>query len=113
MASTIWSARTDDAERAKAQAKYRKQGVHHKNLKMKPGQTAAYLLRRLARDHPIILARYERGEFKSVRAAAKAAGIIKELMPFDRVMKLVPKLTPEERAKVAQACAQHGRPAAK
>jgi hypothetical protein len=52
---------------ARAQAKYRKQGArtdrHHANgMKLKQGQNqSAYLLRRLARDRPEILARYERG----------------------------------------------------
>jgi hypothetical protein len=75
--------RNMEAELARAQAKYRKQGTrtdrHHANsMKLKQGSTqSAYLLRRLARDHKEILARYEAGEFKSVRAAAKTAGIIK------------------------------------
>ena len=37
----------------------------------------AYLLRRLARDAPDILDRVKSGEFKSARAAAIEAGIIK------------------------------------
>lgn len=71
------------AELAKAQAKHRSQGTRTDLLraystKLKHGSTqSAYLLRRLARDHSIILERYERGEFKSVRAAAIAAGIVK------------------------------------
>jgi hypothetical protein len=54
------------AELARAQAKYRKQGTrtdlepHTVRMKLKQGETPAYLLRRLARDHPAILARYER-----------------------------------------------------
>jgi hypothetical protein len=38
-----------------------------------------HLRRRLARDHPVILERYERGEFKSVRAAAIKAGIVEAI----------------------------------
>jgi hypothetical protein len=43
----------------------------------KQGAGSAYLLRRIARmkDGEAILERYDRGEFKSVRAAADAAGI--------------------------------------
>jgi hypothetical protein len=81
---------------ARAQVKHRKQGAHHKNVKMKPGQTADYLLRRLARDHPVILERYERGEFKSVRAAAIAAGIITIKTPFDQARRALPKCSRDE-----------------
>lgn len=41
------------------------------------GTTQTYLLRRLARDAPEILERVKAGEFKSARAAAIEAGIIK------------------------------------
>lgn len=41
------------------------------------GNSQTYLLRRLARDAPEILERVKAGEFKSARAAAIAAGIIK------------------------------------
>lgn len=41
------------------------------------GETQAYLLRRLARDAPEILERVKAGEFKSARAAAIEAGIIR------------------------------------
>ena len=41
------------------------------------GETSSYLTCRIARDHPKILARMKRGEFKSVRAAAIEAGIVK------------------------------------
>ena len=61
------------------------------------GTSAAYLLRRLARDHADVLARYETGEFKSVRAAAKAAGLVKDQTPFQIVQRCWPKLTPQER----------------
>jgi len=39
---------------------------------------ADYLTRRIARDFPEILERMKNGEFKSVRAAAKEAGIVKD-----------------------------------
>lgn len=41
------------------------------------GTTADYLTARIARDHPAILDRMKAGEFKSVRAAAIEAGIVK------------------------------------
>jgi hypothetical protein len=46
-------------------------------MKLGQGETSAYLLRRIARDHKDILADYEAGKYPSVRAAAKAAGLIK------------------------------------
>jgi len=64
---------------------------------IKRGDNRAYQLARLGRDYPDILARYERGEFKSVRAAAKAAGILKERQrsgsgspPFERQGEITP-----------------------
>jgi len=44
----------------------------------KGGNKAEYLASRLKRDAPEIAKQLERGEFKSVRAAAKAAGIVKD-----------------------------------
>jgi hypothetical protein len=62
-------------------------------------RSAAVLPSRLKRDFPEIAAALARGEFKSARAAGIAAGIVKELTAFDRVMNLLPKLTPEERSR--------------
>ena len=42
------------------------------------GNRVEYLAARLKRDAPEIAKRLERGEFKSVRSAAKAAGIVKD-----------------------------------
>ena len=42
------------------------------------GTNADYLTARIARDHPDILERMKDGKFKSVRAAAKEAGIVTE-----------------------------------
>jgi hypothetical protein len=90
------------AELAKAQAEHRKQGAHQpadgrKSLGDQGSNNRERLLRRLARDHPDILKRYERGEFKSVRAAAIAAGIIKPPTLFERFEKLVAKMSDAER----------------
>ena len=56
-------------------------GRGHKTLdKINPlqgGTSQSYLLRRIARDRPDILERVKSGEFKSARAAAIEAGIIK------------------------------------
>jgi hypothetical protein len=58
---------------------------------------AAYLVRRLKRDFSEIAEALARGEFKSARAAAIAAGIIKPPTPFERILKLLPKLTAIDR----------------
>ena len=50
--------------------------IRSDNITPNRGTQAAYLLRRLARDHPDLLDSYERGEYPSARAAAIAAGII-------------------------------------
>ena len=46
------------------------------------GDDPKYLAARIARDHPDIQARIGQGEFKSVRAAAVAAGIVKPRKQF-------------------------------
>lgn len=98
--------RNMETELAKAQAKYRKQGAHasaHSAIgTVRGSNNASHLLRRLARDHQIILAQYQSGKFKSVRAAAVAAGIVKELTPFEQIGRLIKrhrsKLTIQERS---------------
>jgi hypothetical protein len=45
---------------------------------IKRGTTSAYNLARLKRDHPEVVEQLQAGEFSSIYAAAKAAGIIKE-----------------------------------
>lgn len=47
------------------------------NVTLKRGNEAAYLKARLQRDHPEIADALDRGEFRSARAAAIEAGIIK------------------------------------
>lgn len=51
------------------------------------GETADYLTARIARDHPGILDRMKAGEFRSVRAAALEAGIVKPTasLPLDPI----------------------------
>jgi len=95
------------AELARDQVQWRKQGMNRNrdNITVlrgendnKGGGTASeYLLRRLAREHPNILGAYERGEFKSVRQAAIAAGIVKVPTPLEQLRKDWKKASPEER----------------
>jgi hypothetical protein len=103
-------------ELARAQAKHRKRGRPKeqkpyvvRNISEKGGDggnSSGYLLRRLSRDHPEVLQRYERREFKSVRAAAKAAGIMKTKTPFEMIKTLITKhsskLSDDEREELRQ-----------
>lgn len=56
------------------------------------------ILARLARDRPDLLAAYERGEFKSARAAGIAAGFIRQMTVLEQIQKLWKKLNKSERA---------------
>jgi hypothetical protein len=61
------------------------------------GRGAAYLVARLKRDHPGIAAQLAKGEFRSARAAAIAAGIVKVKSPLEKIQKLWGKLDAEGR----------------
>jgi hypothetical protein len=52
--------------------------------------------RSIERDTPEILEKYKQGEFPSVRQAAIAAGIVKVPTAFERILKLLPKISEEE-----------------
>ena len=71
-----------------------KDQVRNTNLKSS-SQTAEYLTRRIARDHPTILERMKSGEFPSVRQAALEAGIVKPSfqcpIDVDRAARLILK----------------------
>jgi hypothetical protein len=59
---------------------------------------SSYLAARLKRDHPEIAAAVERGEYKSIRAAARKAGIVKDPNPYDQLLKWWGKASPEDQA---------------
>lgn len=65
---------------------------------MKHGETVAYLKARLQRDHPEIADALDRGEFRSARAAAIEAGIIRPV-PTVRLV--------DDHAKVAASIRKH------
>lgn len=70
-------------------------GVHSTLLR---GSTnAPYLTARIERDRPDILKRLKNGEFKSVRAAAIEAGIIKPPTIVEQLLKLWAKTSEQER----------------
>jgi hypothetical protein len=69
------------------------------STKLTRGSTsAAYLAARIKRDRPDIVAGVERGEYKSIRAAAIAAGIVKPPSPLDTLRKAWRKASDAERA---------------
>jgi hypothetical protein len=62
------------------------------------GTTSRYRIARLKRDHPTIAEALARGEYRSVHAAAKAAGLVRELTPLDYLHRYWRKVSPKERA---------------
>ena len=65
-------------------------------LPAKQGNSRAYTLDRLQRERPELFAQVEAGKL-SANAAAIEAGWRKKLTAFERVQKLLPELTAEER----------------
>jgi hypothetical protein len=63
---------------AKVDETHKENKVYDINFDSKGGDRAEYLAARIARDRPDILERMKAGEFPSVRAAAREAGIIKD-----------------------------------
>mgnify|MGYP000583100117 CR=1 FL=1 len=71
--------------------------VDNVNLnKSKGGNSKEYILARLNRDYPEIAQDLADGQYKSVREAAKAAGLIKQESNLDKIKKLIGKLNPGE-----------------
>lgn len=66
--------------------------------KQKGGNKSDYLTARIARDRPDVLERMKRGEFSSVAAAAREAGIKKDPSTLTKLKNLWKKASPEERA---------------
>lgn len=62
------------------------------------GTSAPYLAARLKRDAPEIAKQLEEGRFPSVRAAAKAAGLVRDPTPLELLQKAWRKASPKERA---------------
>ena len=68
------------------------------NIKLKEvgGTSASYLTARIARDCPAVLEEMKAGKYPSVRAAAKAAGVLKETTGLDLLKRAWAKTSPEE-----------------
>jgi hypothetical protein len=69
-------------------------------LKSHRGNSAVHLAARIKRERPDISERLANGEFRSVRAAAIEAGIITPPTALERIFKLLPKLSADERAEL-------------
>ena len=69
---------------------------------------ADHLRRRLAQSAPEVLAAWVRGEHPSVRAAAKAAGIIKDKTLVERAMALWLRMSVAERDEMLALQIRHG-----
>jgi hypothetical protein len=76
--------------------------------KAKAGNRSDYLVARIARDRPDILARMKAGEFTSVREAAREADIIKDVSLVEQILRLWRKATPAERQTIRDHLASHG-----
>jgi hypothetical protein len=71
-------------------------------LKPERGNSRAYTLDRLQREQPELFAQVEAGKL-STNAAAIEAGWRRKLTPFERVQKLLPDLTAEQRRWLREA----------
>lgn len=65
------------------------------------GRGANYYKARLKRDYPDIFAAYERKEYRSIHAAAKAAGLVRDPTPLERLGWAWNKATDEEKQRFA------------
>jgi hypothetical protein len=74
--------------------------VYSINLKSKGGTRRTYILARLDRDGQAELAMMVRAGVISASKAAKEAGYRKELTPFEKIIRLVTKLTAAQRRKL-------------
>jgi hypothetical protein len=70
--------------------------AYHDKLEKKHGTSQDYLKARLQRDRPDLLEAYARQEFPSLRAAAKAAGFVKDESPLMIVARLWRKVPEDE-----------------
>jgi hypothetical protein len=66
-------------------------------MKFQYGNSSSYLAARIKKDRPDIVERIEAGEFRSIRAAAKEAGFVREASPLDLLKRTWGKASHEER----------------
>ena len=72
------------------------------------GRGADYLAARIKRDRPDIAQRVEAGEYKSIRAAAIDAGIVKPACPVKAAQRAFSKMTTDQQADFLIWCHEFG-----
>jgi hypothetical protein len=73
------------------------------------GTSASYLARRLRRDRPDVFEAFERGDYPSLKAAARAAGIVRVPSLVDRMLALWSHASASERDEfLARVAGEHG-----
>ena len=70
------------------------------NIISNKGTSIDYLAARIARDRPDILERMKAGDYTSVRAAAKDAGIVKDPTPLQRIQAAWKHASLEDKQKI-------------
>ena len=78
------------------------------NITSTRGTSADYLTARIKRDRPDIAERMQRGEFRSVRAAAIEAGLVSRPDPMQQAKRAFEKLPREERDEFIQWLRDNG-----
>jgi hypothetical protein len=76
----------------------RSAGSERNPMVLRQGTDPDYIRRRLARVRPDILAAWKRGEFRSARAAAIAAGVAKPRTPLKALRAAWKRANSEEQA---------------
>jgi len=71
------------------------------------GNASSYLSRRLLRDAPAVFDALKAGEYRSVRAAAIAAGIVRVPSNLAIALRAYARLTPEEKAQFKTQCEEN------
>jgi hypothetical protein len=72
-------------------------GTVERNEPKRGSNASCYLIARLKRDHPEIAEALSRGEYPSVRAAAKAAGFVRDPTPLETLIRVWDKIPSVDR----------------
>jgi hypothetical protein len=92
------------------------EGTRHARPSNPTGNRREYLVARIARDRPDILARMQAGEFSSVWAAARVAGIVRDTRTalkgdaplVEPIKRLWAKASPDEQQAIRDYLAREG-----
>jgi hypothetical protein len=75
---------------------------HLKKANQQSSESVERIKSRLQRDHPKIFQAYQAGKYRSARAAAIAAGIVRVPTPLEAAQKAVSKLSAGDRRRLMQ-----------